>query len=101
MSSMWSRTNIQRAVAVACGLLIGIPATFAQTPGDPAMAMPDTQQAAPDTQQSAPLLSPDQLNNVVAPIALYPDPLLIQVLSASTYPDRKSTRLNSSHLGIS
>src|ERR1022692_2286082 len=86
MSSMWSRTNIQRAVAVACGLLIGIPAPFAQTPGDPAMAMPDTQQAAPDTQQSAPLLSPDQLNNVVAPIALYPDPLLSQVLSASTYP---------------
>ena len=50
------------------------------------MAMPDTQQAAPDTQQAAPLLSPDQLNNVVAPIALYPDPLLSQVLSASTYP---------------
>lgn len=79
MSLMLSRTNIQRAVAVACGLLIGLPATFAQTPGDPAMAMPDTQQAAP-------LLSPDQLNNLVAPIALYPDPLLSQVLSASTYP---------------
>jgi hypothetical protein len=81
---MWSRTNIQRTVAVACGLLIGLPATFAQTQGDP--AMPDTQQAAPDTQQGAPLLSPDQLNNLVAPIALYPDPLLSQVLSASTYP---------------
>ncbi len=79
MSSMWSRTNIQRAVAIACGLLIGLPATFAQTPGDPTMAPPDAQQAAP-------LLSPDQLNNLVAPIALYPDPLLSQVLSASTYP---------------
>jgi len=86
MSSMWSRTNIQRAVAVACGLLIGLPAAFAQTPGDPAMAMPDTQQAAPDTQQATPLFSPDQLNNLVAPIALYPDPLLSQMLSASTYP---------------
>ena len=42
--------------------------------------------AMPDTQQAAPLLSPDQLNNLVAPIALYPDPLLSQVLSASTYP---------------
>ena len=79
MSSMWSRTTIQRAVAVTCGLLIGLPATFAQTPGDQTMG-------TPDTQQTAPLLSPDQLNNLVAPIALYPDPLLSQVLSASTYP---------------
>lgn len=28
----------------------------------------------------------EQLNNLVAPIALYPDPLLSQVLAASTYP---------------
>src|ERR1019366_7032192 len=63
MSSMWSRTTIQRAVAVTCGLLIGLPAIFAQTPGDQTMG-------TPDTQQTAPLLSPDQLNNLVAPIAL-------------------------------
>ena len=31
-------------------------------------------------------LAPDQLANLVAPIALYPDPLLSQVLVASTYP---------------
>ncbi len=31
-------------------------------------------------------LSPDQLNDLVAPIALYPDPLLSQVLVAATYP---------------
>lgn len=31
-------------------------------------------------------LSADQLNNLVAPIALYPDPLLSQVLVAATYP---------------
>jgi hypothetical protein len=38
--------------------------------------------------QQAPqqLLSPQQLNNLVAPIALYPDPLLGQLLVASTYP---------------
>jgi hypothetical protein len=30
--------------------------------------------------------SPDQLNNLVAPIALYPDPLLVQLQVASTYP---------------
>jgi uncharacterized membrane protein YgcG len=31
-------------------------------------------------------LTPDQLGDLVAPIALYPDPLLSQVLVASTYP---------------
>src|SRR5262245_49798269 len=29
---------------------------------------------------------PDQLDSLVAPIALYPDPLLAQTLAASTYP---------------
>ncbi|HYA16531.1 MAG TPA: DUF3300 domain-containing protein [Bryobacteraceae bacterium] len=40
-------------------------------------------QQPPQQQQ---LLSPQQLDNLVAPIALYPDPLLGQVLAASTYP---------------
>ncbi|MFI5181416.1 MAG: DUF3300 domain-containing protein [Thermoanaerobaculia bacterium] len=31
-------------------------------------------------------LSPDQLDALVAPVALYPDPLLAQVLVATTYP---------------
>jgi len=31
-------------------------------------------------------LAPDQLDDLVAPIALYPDPLLSQILVASTYP---------------
>ncbi|MDE3186089.1 MAG: DUF3300 domain-containing protein, partial [Acidobacteriota bacterium] len=31
-------------------------------------------------------MTPDQLDDLVAPIALYPDPLLGQVLAASTYP---------------
>jgi hypothetical protein len=34
----------------------------------------------------AQLLSPEQLDTMVAPIALYPDPLLSQVLVAATYP---------------
>jgi uncharacterized membrane protein YgcG len=32
------------------------------------------------------MLGPDQLDDLLAPIALYPDPLLSQVLVASTYP---------------
>jgi len=39
------------------------------------------QQAAPDS-----LFSPDQLEQLVAPIALYPDSLVAQILMASTYP---------------
>src|SRR5437773_3245570 len=38
-----------------------------------------------DTEQ-APKLPNDQLNSLVAPIALYSDPLLAQTLAASTYP---------------
>jgi Protein of unknown function (DUF3300) len=32
--------------------------------------------------------SPDQLDNLLGPIALYPDPLLAQVLVAATFPDQ-------------
>ncbi len=32
--------------------------------------------------------SPEQLDNLLAPIALYPDPLLAQVLLAATFPDQ-------------
>src|ERR1017187_1918409 len=34
----------------------------------------------------AQILAPEQLNDLVAPMALYPDPLLSQVLVATTYP---------------
>jgi Protein of unknown function (DUF3300) len=37
---------------------------------------------------SAPQLSPQQIQQLVAPIALYPDALVAQVLAASTYPDQ-------------
>ena len=33
-------------------------------------------------------LTPDQLQQLVAPIALYPDGLIAQILAASTYPDQ-------------
>src|SRR5450755_1315146 len=53
-------------------LLLGSAILLAQDP--PAPPPPDQ------------TLSPDQLNDLVAPIALYPDPLLSQVLVAATYP---------------
>src|SRR5258707_15068864 len=42
-------------------------------------------QAASPQDQTA-KIPPDQLDSLVAPIALYPDPMLAQTLSASTYP---------------
>ncbi len=65
-------------LATLFALLFSLP-VFAQ-------AQPGTSSPVPDAQQTAPLLSPDQLDNLVAPVALYPDPLLGQVLAASTYP---------------
>jgi hypothetical protein len=62
-------------VLLLCGALV-----WAQIPAPPPGAQPGPQA------QAAPLLPPQQLDNLVAPIALYPDPLLGQVLAASTYP---------------
>jgi hypothetical protein len=39
-----------------------------------------------DTGQPVPVLNANQLDDLVAPIALYPDPLISQILVASTYP---------------
>src|ERR1700761_3326296 len=51
-------------------------------PPQPQPSPPDSTAAAP----AAPALSPQQLDDLVAPLALYPDPLLSQVLVACTYP---------------
>jgi Protein of unknown function (DUF3300) len=61
--------------------------TVAVMPGD-SLAYPlfsGSQQESSAQDQSA-RIPADQLDSLVAPIALYPDPLLAQVLAASTYP---------------
>jgi hypothetical protein len=40
----------------------------------------------PATGQTAPQFTPEQLDQMLAPIALYPDPLLAPILMAATYP---------------
>jgi len=42
--------------------------------------------AIPSPAQPAPQFTPAQLDQILAPIALYPDPLLAQILMAATYP---------------
>jgi hypothetical protein len=51
---------------------------------DPSYYQPANQAASQPT--AAPSYNEAQLNQILAPIALYPDPLLGQVLMASTYP---------------
>jgi hypothetical protein len=51
---------------------------------------PQSQDQVPYQDQAAPYenFSPDQLDNLLSPIALYPDPLLAQVFVAATFPDQ-------------
>jgi hypothetical protein len=71
------KQGLRTFVALVCSLVL--------VPGEAAwatMAQPQDQ-----SQDAAPAkVPPDQLDSLVAPIALYPDPLLSQVLVASTYP---------------
>lgn len=46
----------------------------------------ELQQASGSNREEVKKLPPEQLDSLVAPIALYPDPMLAQVLAASTYP---------------
>ncbi len=54
--------------------------------GGAAIVRAQTPAPPPGQQPPAQLLSPQQLDDLVAPIALYPDPMLSQVLVATTYP---------------
>jgi uncharacterized membrane protein YgcG len=71
-----SRLFLWRAVAIVAIALAGMTGRIFAQDQDQAVAPP-----------SAPAqLSEDQLENLVAPIALYPDPLLAVMLPASVYP---------------
>ncbi len=80
MSRFISRPKLQKAIALAA-------ITIALGSGSRTLAQmsPDSNSSAP-IQQPPSAISPDDLANLVAPIALYPDALLGQVLVACTYP---------------
>ena len=58
---------------------------LALAPGDTLASRPFPSASAQTSDQAA-KIPPDQLDSLVAPIALYPDPLLAQTLAAATYP---------------
>ena len=65
----------QRMAVVLCALIL-----------TPMNAVLYAQDQAPPPPPPGQALTPDQLDDLVAPVALYPDPLLSQVLVAATYP---------------
>jgi hypothetical protein len=77
------RQWFRRAISLTCVLFMmeTVGVVLAQGP-----AVPPPGQANPPASASQQPLAPQQLDNLVAPIALYPDPLLGQMLAASTYP---------------
>ena len=74
------KSNLIHAVAGAV-----LAAVVAATAGD-AQALPAAQQGPGAATQTAPLLTPERLDQMLAPIALYPDELLGDILMAATYP---------------
>src|SRR5258708_21256731 len=67
------------ALVVSCALLL------ATAQGELSAAQADQSTSQSATQPPPP--TPEQLQQLVAPIALYPDALVAQVLAASTYPN--------------
>lgn len=73
-------------IALALAVAVPVAATAQTNPAAPATPAPAATQAPPAAPPAAQLLKPEQLEALVAPIALYPDELLANVLAASTYP---------------
>jgi hypothetical protein len=66
------RSALARGLPVALAILLAAP--------------PSPRAQQPGSATSAPPFKPEELEQIVAPIALYPDPLIAQIFMASTYP---------------
>jgi hypothetical protein len=81
---------VRNMTAILCALLTlpGNAGLWAmqQQPSQPAQQKVQSQQQPTGSSTPAAKISNEQLDSLVAPIALYPDPLLGQMLVASTYP---------------
>src|SRR6266536_1189192 len=78
--SKFSGERFRSVIAIVCAALLPSISSvaLAQTP--------EAQSQVMTTTKEAPKIPNDQLDSLVAPIALYPDQLLSQTLVASTYP---------------
>src|SRR6266446_5140370 len=76
VTTIWLRRAFVAVVAAVVVLAAALSVQLAQ--GAPSQGAPQATQTAP--------LTPEALQQLVAPIALYPDALVAQILAASTYP---------------
>ena len=80
-------TRGRNAFAASLRWLLALVCAFALIPGDTLLGVslsPLSYQSQPSDQAAK--IPADQLDSLVAPVALFPDPLLAQALAASTYP---------------
>ena len=70
--------QLRSLLTIACSLLL--------VPGDTSLLAQSNPAGNAAGAEESVRIPPDQLDSLVAPIALYPDPLLSQTLVASTYP---------------
>jgi hypothetical protein len=88
MSARWvSKFGFTAAISIVMGVPWPLSAQVQQEQQPPQQQQPPLPppQQQPQPQQQQPLTQ-QQLQQLVAPIALYPDALLAQILTASTYP---------------
>ncbi|HZS98897.1 MAG TPA: DUF3300 domain-containing protein [Terriglobales bacterium] len=71
-------TTLRSVLVIVCTVVLAT--------GDTLAYVSSSWQESTPAQSQTPKIPPDQLDSLVAPIALYPDPLLAQALAASTYP---------------
>src|SRR5450631_381050 len=79
------RTLLKKSLSTTLSFLLVVPAASIPAAAQDASAPQNASTAYPG--QGAPL-SANELQQLVAPIALYPDALVAQVLGASTFPDQ-------------
>src|SRR6185503_2733122 len=80
------RQVVKQLIALSCAALLFPGSSIACSKEEPAKQEAAKNAAAQAAAQQAATIPAEQLDSLVAPIALYPDPLLSQTLVASTYP---------------
>jgi hypothetical protein len=78
-----------RTILLVAAIIVAMPVIATAQGTQPAQPSPSQTSSPPQAsppQTDETLLKPEQLDALVAPIALYPDPLLANMLAASTYP---------------
>lgn len=83
---MKASMNGSLKIALALALAVVQPAYSEQSPSTSGSGVSTASAATESSGETAPAYTPEALETLLAPIALYPDPVLAQVLASSTNP---------------